>query len=55
MEEWIRVKVVGVEGGRWDSGGVRRAGGGGMGWKGGHGEGEGGDDNGWVKMFRKWS
>ena len=31
--------VVGVEGGRWDSGGVRRAGGGGKGWKGGHGEG----------------
>ena len=23
MEEWIRVKVVGVEGGRWDSGGGR--------------------------------
>ena len=29
MEEWIRVKVVGVEGGRWDSDGVRRTGGGG--------------------------
>ena len=29
--------------------------GGGMGWKGGHGEGEGGDDKGWVQMFRKWS
>ena len=55
MEEWIWVGVVGVVGGRWDSGGGRW--GGVVVWagKGGHGEGEGGDDKGWVQMFRKWS
>ena len=35
MEGRIWVGVVGVEGGRWDSGGVRRAGGGGRGAVGG--------------------
>ena len=45
-----------VGGGGWQMGfGRGEVGGGGMGWKGGHVDGEEGDDKGWVQMFRKWS